>query len=162
MAFVMKPKNLEYFYRDRKFLVYQEDIFLLSFLCVVIIFLFLVFNKIPFDILLQDDISTTEESCDESSNDESFLTSSLEVNSPNSQSLQQNLPSPRNYDEDKMALQQQYIQQQKINEKLMDNQNKILLENLSNLPQNILQNLIQTGQIQLSTDDGEIQLKYDN
>lgn len=113
--------------------------------------------------MLQDDISTTEESCDESSNDESFLTSSLEVNSPpNSQSLQQNLPSPRNYDEDKMALQQQYIQQQKINEKLMDNQNKILLENLSNLPQNILQNLIQTGQIQLSTDDGEIQLKYDN
>lgn len=111
---------------------------------------------------MQDDISTTEESCDESSNDESFLTSSLEVNSPNSQSLQQNLPSPRNYDEDKMALQQQYIQQQKINEKLMDNQNKILLENLSNLPQNILQNLIQTGQIQLSTDDGEIQLKYDN
>lgn len=105
---------------------------------------------------MQDDISTTEESCDESDCDESFLTSSLEVNSPpNSQSLQQNVPSPRNYDDEKMVLQQQYMQQQKINEKLIDSQNKLLLENLSNLPPNILQNLIQTGQIQISTDDGE-------
>jgi hypothetical protein len=111
-----------------------------------------------FYFLLQDDITSSEDeqSCDESSNDENFIASSHEINAkPTTQSVTQKLPSPRLYNnEDKMMLQQQ-IQQQKMNEKLIDSQNKILLENLSNLPQNILQNLIQTGQLQLCTDDGE-------
>lgn len=44
-------------------------------------------------------------------------------------------------------------QNQKINEKMLDNQ-KLLLESLSNLPQNLLQSWIQSGQLQVSVDDG--------
>jgi hypothetical protein len=54
------------------------------------------------------------------------------------------------------AKQQLFVQtqNQKINEKMLDNQ-KLLLESLSSLPQNLLQSWIQSGQLQVSVDDGE-------
>lgn len=57
-----------------------------------------------------------------------------------------------------MMLHQQLLQQQKMNEKILDH--KLLLENLSSLPQDILQNLIRTGQLQLSMDEGKYLLNH--
>jgi len=51
--------------------------------------------------------------------------------------------------------QQQKAQGQRINEKMLDNQ-KLLLESLSNLPPNLLQSWIQTGQLQVTVDDGKL------
>jgi hypothetical protein len=62
-------------------------------------------------------------------------------------------------EEAKQLLQQQQQQQnqqnhQRINEKILDNQ-KLLLESLSTLPQSLLQSWIQSGQLQVSVDEGE-------
>jgi 7-keto-8-aminopelargonate synthetase-like enzyme len=52
--------------------------------------------------------------------------------------------------------QQQSMQSntQRISEKILDNQ-KLLLESLSTLPQNLLQSWIQSGQLKVTVDDGE-------
>lgn len=63
------------------------------------------------------------------------------------------MTSLRNFDEDNKHLFIQ-TQNQKINEKMLDNQ-KLLLESLTNLPQNLLQSWIQSGQLQVSVDEGE-------
>lgn len=58
-------------------------------------------------------------------------------------------------------LSQQHQQTQnhhRISEKILDNQ-KFLLESLSNLPQNLLQSWIQSGQLQVSVDEGELLLR---
>lgn len=60
----------------------------------------------------------------------------------------------RNFDEDNKQHLFLQNQNQKINEKMLDNQ-KLLLESLSNLPQNLLQSWIQSGQLQVSVDDGK-------
>lgn len=67
-------------------------------------------------------------------------------------------------EEAKQLLHQQQLQQQqhqgvqnstqRISEKIFDNQ-KLLLESLSTLPQNLLQSWIQSGQLKVSVDDGE-------
>lgn len=69
-------------------------------------------------------------------------------------------------EEAKQLLHQQQLQQQhqqhqgmqnstqRISEKILDNQ-KLLLESLSTLPQNLLQSWIQSGQLKVSVDDGE-------
>lgn len=68
------------------------------------------------------------------------------------------MTSLRNFDEDNK--QHLFIQTQnqkineKINEKMLDNQ-KLLLESLTNLPQNLLQSWIQSGQLQVSVDEGK-------
>ena len=59
------------------------------------------------------------------------------------------VPTLRNFEKEKS---QQLVDHQ-INEKMMDN-HKLLLESLSNLPQNILQSWIQSGQLQVSMDEG--------
>lgn len=59
------------------------------------------------------------------------------------------VPTLRNFEKEKS---QQQVEHQ-INEKMMDN-HKLLLESLSNLPQNILQSWIQSGQLQVSMDEG--------
>lgn len=50
--------------------------------------------------------------------------------------------------------QQQQQSQQRISEKILDNQ-KLLLESLSTLPQSLLQSWIQSGQLQVTVDEGE-------
>ena len=55
--------------------------------------------------------------------------------------------------------QQQQNSQQRINEKILDNQ-KLLLESLSTLPQNLLQSWIQSGQLKVSVDDGELKRNF--
>lgn len=67
-------------------------------------------------------------------------------------------------EEAKQLLHQQQLQQQqsmqqnsqRINEKMLDNQ-KLLLESLSSLPQNLLQSWIQSGQLKVTVDDGELE-----
>lgn len=59
---------------------------------------------------------------------------------------------PRVFEEENKQLLHQ-PQNNRINEKILDNQ-KLLLESLSNLPQNLLQNWIQSGQLQVSVDEG--------
>lgn len=114
------------------------------------------FLKLNHQLSFQDDITSTDDSCCESnceSNEENFLV-------PNQQNHQKLQPPPpimtaqRNHDSDNK--QQMFIQtqNQKINEKMLDNQ-KLLLESLSNLPQNLLQSWIQSGQLQVSVDDGK-------
>lgn len=49
--------------------------------------------------------------------------------------------------------QQQQQNTQRISEKILDNQ-KLLLESLSTLPQSLLQSWIQSGQLQVSVDEG--------
>ena len=58
-------------------------------------------------------------------------------------------------EETKQLLQQHQQQQntQRISEKILDNQ-KLLLESLSTLPQSLLQSWIQSGQLQVSVDEG--------
>lgn len=113
--------------------------------------------KLNRQLSFQDDITSTDESCcDESSNDENFLI-------PNQQShqkiVQQPAPLPivmqqRSFDDETKHQLFIQTQNQKINEKMLDNQ-KLLLESLSSLPQNLLQSWIQSGQLQVSVDDGE-------
>ena len=71
---------------------------------------------------------------------------------------QQTQPPPmtllRNFDDDNKQHLFVQTQNQKINEKMLDNQ-KLLLESLTNLPQNLLQSWIQSGQLQVSVDEGE-------
>lgn len=89
---------------------------------------------------------------DESSNDENFS-----IPNNNHQKLQpqpQTIVTTQKNDENKQQIFIQ-AQNQKINEKMLDNQ-KLLLESLSNLPQNLLQSWIQSGQLQVSVDDGKI------
>jgi hypothetical protein len=114
-------------------------------------------EKLNRQLSFQDDITSTDESCcDESSNDENFLIN----NQQNHQKLVQQPPPPpivssqRSFEDE--AKQQLFVQtqNQKINEKMLDNQ-KLLLESLSSLPQNLLQSWIQSGQLQVSVDDGE-------
>lgn len=115
------------------------------------------FLKLNHQLSFQDDITSTDESCcDESSNDENFLIANQ--NQQNHQKLPQQPPliitPQRTFEDDNK--QQLFIQtqNQKINEKMLDNQ-KLLLESLSSLPQNLLQSWIQSGQLQVSVDDGE-------
>ncbi|CRK86195.1 CLUMA_CG000065, isoform B [Clunio marinus] len=113
----------------------------------------------------KDDITSTDDSCCESnceSNDENFAV----PNQPNHLKLQLQTSNPvtiyqKNGNEDNA--QQLLIQtkNQKINEKMLDNQ-KLLLESLSNLPQNLLQSWIQSGQLQVSIDDGRWNAIYYN
>lgn len=84
------------------------------------------------------------------------------INNQSQPKLQQQPPvmpnvqshSIRNFDEDNKQHLFLQNQNQKINEKMLDNQ-KLLLESLSNLPQNLLQSWIQSGQLQVSVDDGK-------
>lgn len=108
----------------------------------------------------QDDITSTDESqvesCDESSNDENFLIQNQQLQQRTAPVVQQvvaaaAVPTLRNFEKEKS---QQLVQHQ-ISEKMMDN-HKLLLESLSNLPQNILQSWIQSGQLQVSMDEGNI------
>lgn len=64
------------------------------------------------------------------------------------------MTSLRNFDEDNKQHLFIQTQNQKINEKMLDNQ-KLLLESLTNLPQNLLQSWIQSGQLQVSVDEGK-------
>lgn len=114
--------------------------------------------KLNLQLSFQDDITSTESDLDESSNDENFL-----IPSQNHQKLQQQqqqqqpvqiVTAQRNFDEDNKQHLFLQTQNQKINEKMLDNQ-KLLLESLSNLPQNLLQSWIQSGQLQVSVDDGK-------
>lgn len=61
------------------------------------------------------------------------------------------VPTLRNFEKEKS----QHLVEHQINEKMIDN-HKLLLESLSNLPQNILQSWIQSGQLQVSMDEGNI------
>ena len=65
------------------------------------------------------------------------------------------VPTLRNMEKEKS---QQLVEHQ-INEKMMGN-HKLLLESLSNLPQNILQSWIQSGQLQVSMDEGNIIIDF--
>lgn len=117
-----------------------------------------IFLKLNHQLSFQDDITSTDESCcDDSSNDENFLIGNQ--NQQNHQKLTQQQPPPiltsqRNFEEETKHQLFIQTQNQKINEKMLDNQ-KLLLESLSSLPQNLLQSWIQSGQLQVSVDDGE-------
>lgn len=120
------------------------------------------FLKLNHQLSFQDDITSTDESCcDESSNDENNF---LIPNQQNHQKVPQQPPSPAvssqrsSEDENKHQLFIQ-TQNQKINEKMLDNQ-KLLLESLSSLPQNLLQSWIQSGQLQVSVDDGKYLTRF--
>ncbi|KAG5678605.1 hypothetical protein PVAND_008266 [Polypedilum vanderplanki] len=106
----------------------------------------------------QDDITSTDDS-EESENDENFIVHSQQNNHKSMPQQQQQAPlvvqQPRVFEEEnKQSLHQQ--QNHRINEKILDNQ-KLLLESLSNLPQNLLQNWIQSGQLQVSVDEDGMQ-----
>lgn len=110
----------------------------------------------------QDDITSTDESqvesCDESSNDENFLIQNQQLQQRTAPVVQQvaaAVPTLRNMEKEKS---QQLVEHQ-INEKMMGN-HKLLLESLSNLPQNILQSWIQSGQLQVSMDEGNIIIDF--
>jgi hypothetical protein len=74
----------------------------------------------------------------------------IQQQAPQQQQLQQ-----RAFEEENKQLlhHQHQTQTHRINEKILDNQ-KLLLESLSNLPQNLLQSWIQSGQLQVSVDEG--------
>lgn len=125
--------------------------------------------KLNHQLLFQDDITSTDESGDESSNDENFLVPNQNhqkaptpqhhhQQQQQQQHHQQIVPNAvsmqRNHEEDSKQLLHQQSQNQKINEKMFDNQ-KLLLESLSNLPPNLLQSWIESGQLQVSVDDSK-------
>lgn len=62
-----------------------------------------------------------------------------------------NVPSLRSLDEENR--QHLVIHNQKMSEKILDNQ-KLLLDSLSSLPPNLLQSWIQSGQLQVTVDEG--------
>lgn len=64
------------------------------------------------------------------------------------------LVAQRKFEEE--SKQQLFIQtqNQKINEKMLDNQ-KLLLESLSSLPQNLLKSWIESGQLSVTVDNGK-------
>lgn len=127
----------------------------------------------------QDDITSTDDS-DESENDENFIAPSSQPSNHKQQLQQQHQQATQiviqqqqnNHhqqhhqhqqrisedDNKQLLLNQQQIQQtqnhNRLSEKILDNQ-KFLLESLSNLPQNLLQSWIQSGQLQVSVDEGE-------
>ncbi|KAL7050800.1 hypothetical protein ACKWTF_004219 [Chironomus riparius] len=120
----------------------------------------------------KDDITSTDDS-DESENDENFIVPSQQNNHKQQQVQQQSsqiVIHPQHHQqqqqqqrihEDESKLQQHLQQTQtqnhhRINEKILDNQ-KFLLESLSNLPQNLLQSWIQSGQLQVSVDEDGMQ-----
>lgn len=116
--------------------------------------------KLNYQLSFQDDITSTESDLDESSNDENFLVPNQNHQPPQSQPP--TIVPMHKSEESKQQHQQQQqqhvfiqAQNQKINAKMLDNQ-KLLLESLSNLPQNLLQSWIQSGQLQVSVDDGKI------
>lgn len=64
-----------------------------------------------------------------------------------------NVPSLRSLDEENR--QHLVIHNQKMSEKILDNQ-KLLLDSLSSLPPNLLQSWIQSGQLQVTVDEGKM------
>lgn len=68
------------------------------------------------------------------------------------QSSMANIPSLRSLDEENR--QHLVIHNQKLSEKILDNQ-KLLLDSLSSLPPNLLQSWIQSGQLQVTVDEGK-------
>lgn len=109
----------------------------------------------------QDDITSTDES-EESENDENFILPSQQnhkMQQQQQQIQQQAVAQQRAFadDDGKQLLHSQQTQNHRISEKILDN-NKLLLESLTNLPPNLLQSWIQSGQLQVTVDDGKITL----